>query len=112
MAFGLDDNVRQAYSFLASNYQGGVYSDEIFLFGFSRGAYTVRALAAFVSEIGLLTKRGMDDFALIYGEYRKGPESFAEFTKQRVALNPDGIPWESQRGITIKVVGVFDTVRH
>ena len=40
--YGLDDNVLAAYEFLVRNYEDG---DDIFLFGFSRGAYTVRALA-------------------------------------------------------------------
>ncbi|KAK6532085.1 hypothetical protein TWF694_003247 [Orbilia ellipsospora] len=113
VGFGLDDAVREAYAFLAANYQDAYESqpaDEIYLFGFSRGAYTVRALAAFVSEIGLLTKRGMDDFAIIYQEYKKGPEEFQAFTQRRIAANVDGIPWETQRNITIKVIGVFDTV--
>ncbi|EGX45378.1 hypothetical protein AOL_s00170g85 [Orbilia oligospora ATCC 24927] len=113
IGFGLDSAVREAYAFLAANYQDSYEdqpADEIYLFGFSRGAYTVRALAAFVSEIGLLTKRGMDDFALIYQEYKKGPESFSAFTQRRIAANVDGIPWETQRNIIIKVCGVFDTV--
>ncbi|KAF3924527.1 hypothetical protein ABW21_db0203540 [Orbilia brochopaga] len=113
IGFGLDDAVREAYAFLAANYQDAYEdqpADEIYLFGFSRGAYTVRALAAFVSEIGLLTKRGMDDFAVIYQEYKKGPESFRAFMERRIAANVDGIPWETQRNITIKVIGVFDTV--
>ncbi|HEX9931637.1 MAG TPA: DUF2235 domain-containing protein [Allosphingosinicella sp.] len=48
---GLDDNVLEAYRFLANVYEKG---DRIYLFGFSRGAYTVRALAGFIHMIGLL----------------------------------------------------------
>src|SRR6478735_8205178 len=40
--YGLDDSVLAAYSFLVHTYQAG---DQIYLFGFSRGAYTVRVLA-------------------------------------------------------------------
>ncbi len=40
--FGLDKNVLDAYRFLIRNYEDG---DDIYLFGFSRGAYTVRVLA-------------------------------------------------------------------
>ena len=39
---GLSENIQQAYRFFANNWREG---DEIFLFGFSRGAYTVRSLA-------------------------------------------------------------------
>ena len=44
--YGLDDNVLAAYAFLVHTYQAG---DQIYLFGFSRGAYTVRVLAGPVS---------------------------------------------------------------
>jgi len=50
--YGLDDNVINAYAFLASHYEDG---DRIFLFGFSRGAYTVRVLAGLVHKIGLIS---------------------------------------------------------
>lgn len=48
---GLDDHVLAAYYFLCSNYREG---DKVYLFGFSRGAYTVRALAAFVHVMGVI----------------------------------------------------------
>lgn len=48
---GLDDDVLGAYRFLCTHWQEG---DKVYLFGFSRGAYTVRALAAFIHVIGLL----------------------------------------------------------
>ena len=47
---GLDDHVLAAYRFLCTNYVKG---DRIYLFGFSRGAYTVRALAGFIHVMGL-----------------------------------------------------------
>ena len=49
--FGLDENVLSAYRFLVENYQEG---DKICLFGFSRGAYTVRVLAGFIHMVGLM----------------------------------------------------------
>jgi uncharacterized protein (DUF2235 family) len=48
---GLDTNVLEAYSFLCQTYAPG---DRIYLFGFSRGAYTARELAALVHMVGLL----------------------------------------------------------
>jgi uncharacterized protein (DUF2235 family) len=50
--YGLDDNVLAAYRFLAHNWQDG---DRIYLFGFSRGAYTVRVLAGLIHKVGLIT---------------------------------------------------------
>ena len=48
---GLDGDILDAYTFLAEQYHDG---DSVFLFGFSRGAYTVRALAGFINMVGLL----------------------------------------------------------
>jgi uncharacterized protein (DUF2235 family) len=48
---GLDEDTLAAYRFLCRTYQDG---DRVWLFGFSRGAYTVRVLAAFIQVIGLL----------------------------------------------------------
>ena len=42
LGIGLESNIINAYKFIVWNYEPG---DEIFLFGFSRGAYTVRSLA-------------------------------------------------------------------
>ncbi|PKX89220.1 T6SS phospholipase effector Tle1-like catalytic domain-containing protein [Aspergillus novofumigatus IBT 16806] len=63
---GVSANVRAAYGFLADNYNDG---DKIYFFGFSRGAYTARAVAGLVSQWGLLTPRGMDNFALVYDDF-------------------------------------------
>ena len=50
--YGLDDNVLAAYAFLVQHWREG---DQIYLFGFSRGAYTVRVLAGLIHKIGLIT---------------------------------------------------------
>lgn len=50
---GLMQNVEEAYTFLMQNWQPG---DRVYLFGFSRGAYTVRVLAALLHQIGLLPR--------------------------------------------------------
>lgn len=47
---GLDSNVIDGYRFLGNNYQPG---DEIYLFGFSRGAYTARSLAGLINLAGI-----------------------------------------------------------
>jgi uncharacterized protein (DUF2235 family) len=64
---GLSANVRSAYSFLADNFR---YGDEIFIFGFSRGAFTARSLSGLVSLVGLLEKPDMEYFQKIYDIYR------------------------------------------
>ncbi len=49
--WGLSKNVRQAYSYLSSHYEKG---DRVFLFGFSRGAYTARSLSGLLFHCGLM----------------------------------------------------------
>jgi len=49
--YGLDDEILGAYKFLVEQYEDG---DDIYLFGFSRGSYTVRALAGLIDAKGLL----------------------------------------------------------
>src|SRR3546814_1316590 len=51
MGYGLDDNVLGAYRFLVENWEEG---DRIYLFGFSRGAWTARVLAGLIPLIGLV----------------------------------------------------------
>lgn len=49
--FGLEGNVRAAYNWLVEHYNDG---DEIYVFGFSRGAFTARSLVGFISTCGLI----------------------------------------------------------
>jgi uncharacterized protein (DUF2235 family) len=72
-AFGIIDNIMHAYKFLVKNYQPG---DQVFCFGFSRGAYTLRLLLTIIKDIGLLDAskysalgeidRAIDDIFSIY----------------------------------------------
>ena len=61
---GLHTDVKQAYNFISTNW--GTGKDEIYLVGFSRGAYTVRCLAAFMNDVGLLTKPGLLHLNYLY----------------------------------------------
>src|SRR5450755_2926360 len=54
-ATGLNHKVEEAYTFLMDYWQPG---DHVFLFGFSRGAYTVRVLAALLHALGSLPRGG------------------------------------------------------
>jgi uncharacterized protein (DUF2235 family) len=51
--FGLEANVRAAYNWLLAEYCPG---DQIYVFGFSRGAYTARSLVGFICQCGLITR--------------------------------------------------------
>jgi len=99
--YGLDGEILGAYKFLAARYEQG---DSVFLFGFSRGAYTVRALAAFIHMVGLLPPDQLNiaDYALT--AYKRAGEAH-DFQ----------LAWQfarvtSARPIPIKFVGVWDTV--
>nr|WP_276555667.1 DUF2235 domain-containing protein [Bradyrhizobium elkanii] len=50
---GLSTNIRRAYKFLSFHYEPG---DEVFIFGFSRGAYTARSLVGYLHAAGLLRR--------------------------------------------------------
>ena len=54
--WGLKRNIREAYEFLAMTYEP---DDKIFLFGFSRGAFTMRSLAGLICRCGLLTRHAL-----------------------------------------------------
>lgn len=66
--FGLDKDILNAYRFLCENYASG---DKVWLFGFSRGAYTVRVLAALVNMIGLLNKDQLNLAAYALAAYKR-----------------------------------------
>ncbi len=100
--YGLDANIKEAYRFLVDHYQEG---DQLFFFGFSRGAYTARSLAGFIRNSGLLKIEHLDRLDEAFELYRKRspdtkPDSAvaAEF-RRRYAYAPD-----------IEFVGVWDTV--
>lgn len=48
---GIDKNIQDCYRFVVHNYAPG---DALYLFGFSRGAYTVRSLAGLIRNCGIL----------------------------------------------------------
>ena len=80
VGLGVDEIVRSAYMFLAQNYVPG---DEIFLFGFSRGAFTARSLTGLLGACGLLERERLGDLAAAWAYYRTPkPHSAKEFIKQ------------------------------
>lgn len=80
---GVPSNVRQLYRFLCWNWQPG---DEIYIFGFSRGAFTARTLAALISSQGLVP-----------AEIAGVPVSHAEMQRNAMAAwrayREETIPW-------------------
>ena len=99
---GLEKNVMDAYRFLVHNYDAG---DEIFLFGFSRGAYTVRSLCGLINNSGVL-------------QSSKGylvEEAFVKYKNKDIEPNgTEMLEWRKENSIEdktkINFVGVWDTV--
>ena len=101
---GLSENIQQAYRFIANNYVNG---DELFLFGFSRGAYTVRSLAGFIGAVGLLEKEHLRRVPEAYALYRLSPDERDGSLPDRRLKRLERPP---RTPITIKFIGVWDTV--
>jgi uncharacterized protein (DUF2235 family) len=75
MAFGrgIDTNILQCYRFLFDHYRSG---DRIFLFGFSRGAATVRSLASFIHYFGILPTARPELINQAYRIYKNRKRSY------------------------------------
>ncbi|EKM61098.1 uncharacterized protein PHACADRAFT_247474 [Phanerochaete carnosa HHB-10118-sp] len=113
----LAEKVQEAYAFIAHNYRPG---DEIFLFGFSRGAYTARMVALLIGAIGVLDRTEMDNFADIFLLYQERGK--AQDQQEIAVLDAQLSLWTSHNSpgkqradsgpssFSIKCVGVFDTV--
>jgi uncharacterized protein (DUF2235 family) len=132
--WGLDQNVKEAYRFLVENYRPGARDksgkrleedDRIFIFGFSRGAYTAHVLAGFIHALGIVKPYQLNlvDYAYrtykaisdsettavteISAEQEKGgeappPSAFATMRLYERTLKP--------YRPAIKCLGLFDTV--
>ncbi|HYD82975.1 MAG TPA: DUF2235 domain-containing protein, partial [Opitutus sp.] len=113
---GLAENVQSAYAWLARHYKAG---DKIYLFGFSRGAFTVRCLGGMLSRCGILDLRNaVDPFpdevpsALPVGEaWKRVGTAYEKGYRERKDDWRDA-SWElsAPPGVAIELIGVWDTV--
>ncbi|MEK9285397.1 DUF2235 domain-containing protein [Bradyrhizobium sp. ISRA442] len=111
---GLDENIRLAYEWLVENYNDG---DEIFIFGFSRGAYTARSLAGLTAKLGILKPGSPIGITQLYDRYKRGNEEtiwrLAELQSwgdlQNITTEERWLLKYSRRA-DVKMVGVWDTV--
>lgn len=112
---GLSENVRSAYRWLMENYDDG---DEIFLFGFSRGAFTARSLAGLIARCGILSPDAPLSFLQVYERYQQGRTVPPIFELIRRKDEQKRLSFEERvlleyaryRRHLIKMVGVWDTV--
>jgi uncharacterized protein (DUF2235 family) len=108
--YGLDAEIINAYEWLIENYNDG---DEIFIFGFSRGAYTARSLSGLISECGLLMAGSPLSVDQLYARYRKRKtrsiRQLAHEQDSSLAIEDQWLKRYS-RPIAIWFIGVWDTV--
>ena len=103
LGLGIDHKIQVAYRFLCMNYEPG---DEIYLFGFSRGSYTVRCLAGLIYNSGLPRRQFI----------RKIPQAYEIYREKKKSENkPDGqnaVEFRAKYGerVPIKALCCWDTV--
>jgi uncharacterized protein (DUF2235 family) len=100
---GLEDNIHDAYRFLVANYEP---DDELFFFGFSRGAFTARSIVGMVRKCGILSRSAVK-------QYRAARELYRDDTHPD---HPAAVKFRTDYSvcgaadITVKFIGVWDTV--
>ncbi len=97
IAWLLSDHVQDAYRYLMRYYQEG---DQIFIFGFSRGAYTARVVAGMLHKVGLLTQ----------GNEELIPFAWDMYKNQRDETISDGFKRTFCRPVRVHFLGLWDTV--
>lgn len=125
--WGLIENVREAYRFLIFNYDPG---DEIFVFGFSRGAFSARSFVGFARHVGVLRRlhaARIDEALDLYRQRLAGVDGASDrmrrfradysdticvghFDNEWRCHNVDGYAAGSAHPLTIKYLGLWDTV--
>ena len=113
--YGLNDEIIDAYEWLIENYEAG---DELFIFGFSRGAYTARSLSGLIAKCGLLTLGAPLSVKQLYDRYRLGSkrQTILALIESRDAGKTQNFSLEEQWMlnyaliIDIDFIGVWDTV--
>jgi uncharacterized protein (DUF2235 family) len=100
IGFGVGDRMQRGYKFLCETYEDG---DEIYLIGFSRGAFQARSLAGLVALAGIARSAAPETVAAVWDCYEQNK------------LAPDAKRLEELRAgasypVRIKCVGVWDTV--
>jgi uncharacterized protein (DUF2235 family) len=102
--YGISENIREAHKFISSNYQEG---DRIFLFGFSRGAYTARSIAGLIHNVGILKRNRFHLLGAAYDYYRDKSPQWAPDSDDSKKFRADNGFGECR---DIHFLGVWDTV--
>jgi uncharacterized protein (DUF2235 family) len=113
---GISENIKDSYRAIVKEWKS--HDDEIFLFGFSRGAYTVRSLAGLIGFVGIVREEDAIDQA--YDFYRDLKKIAPKTEKDRKKLDPrrkaefdrfrQAHVHDLDQRVRIKMIGVWDTV--
>jgi len=91
---GLVENIQDGYRFLCNNYEEG---DKLYVFGFSRGAYTARSLCGLVCSQGLLRKNQLHRVDVVWNRFKGQPPARTDEIEPPIEVG-------------IECLGVWDTV--
>jgi uncharacterized protein (DUF2235 family) len=100
---GLEENIHDAYRFVVANYELG---DELYVFGFSRGAFTARSITGMIRKCGILSRKHVEKYAKALELYR---------TKNHPE-DPEAVKFREEHSISpkdpieVRFIGVWDTV--
>jgi len=123
LGWGMTQNIEEAYRHLAFSYEPG---DDVFIFGFSRGAFTARSLAGLIRSCGIPSRENVRRIPEAIARYRdRSPWTHpnhersyrwrADFSPHR-ATSPEEVEWRKKEGVgasellEIAYLGVWDTV--
>jgi hypothetical protein len=114
---GIGDRIQEGYEFLSNVYRKG---DEIYIFGFSRGALAARSLSGMIEFVGLLERDGRDkvdpkDVRTLYDFYHVSYDGKPEWEKRhkrniKKAVDIHKKNFSVDRDVKVSGIGVFDTV--
>jgi uncharacterized protein (DUF2235 family) len=101
---GLEQNIHDAYIFLMANYESG---DEIYIFGFSRGAFTARSISGMIHKCGIIRREFVEQYLAAETLYhdanvKAGDPAGKQF---RTDFSLDGA-----KDTPVQMIGVWDTV--
>ncbi|WP_404367199.1 DUF2235 domain-containing protein [Marinobacter sp.] len=100
---GIHKNVMDAYRYIVQNYTTGT---EIYLFGFSRGAYTIRSLCGLVNNCGILKRPDARLIQQAFDHYKKPGKAWAPEGEASIRFRRD----HSHESREIRFAGAWDTV--
>jgi len=100
---GVLKNVVDGYRYIVQNYNEG---DEIYLFGFSRGAYTMRALSGLINNCGILKREDAKLINMAFKHYKTRGKAYSPSGEKSIEFRKK----YSHKSRDIKFMGLWDTV--